>query len=116
MNFPALTGFGAGLVVAGAFAVALTQVDHSPATTGNPTASMRSVSGPNTDNAKQVYNHAKNSVAFVSADTAQGTATGSGFVVSKDGKIVTNAHVVDGAQQVSVKLGTSNSAQPADVL
>ncbi|HEX4733522.1 MAG TPA: trypsin-like peptidase domain-containing protein [Thermoleophilaceae bacterium] len=117
MNFPALTGFGAGLVVAGAFAVALTQVDHAPATdSGTPKASISSVSGSSTESAKQVYNNAKNSVAFVSAETPQGTATGSGFVVSKDGKIVTNEHVVDGAQQVSVKLGTSNQAHPATVL
>jgi putative serine protease PepD len=117
MNFPALTGFGAGLVVAGAFAVALTHVDHAPATDSNaPTASVRSVSGASTESAKQVYNNTKNSVAFISADTAEGTATGSGFVVSKDGKIVTNEHVVDGAQQVSVKLGTSNQSIPATVL
>src|SRR4051812_29702346 len=60
MNFPALTGFGAGLVVAGAFAVALTHVDHAPATdSGAQTASMRSVSGSTTENAKQVYSNAK---------------------------------------------------------
>ena len=34
----------------------------------------------------------------------RGTATGSGFVISKDGYVLTNAHVVDGASEVRVRL------------
>jgi len=55
--------------------------------------------------ATQVYARAKGSVAFISAQTPQGGASGSGFVVSKDGLVVTNAHVVNGASAVTVKLG-----------
>ena len=33
-----------------------------------------------------------------------GTASGSGFIVSSDGYVLTNAHVVDGASQVTVRL------------
>ena len=38
-----------------------------------------------------------------------GTATGSGFVISSDGYIVTNAHVVDGASSVKVKVGDGDT-------
>jgi putative serine protease PepD len=68
----------------------------------------------------QVYRQTAGSVAFITAEITQdagsdnpfapsqsqsGTATGSGFVVSKDGLIVTNNHVVDGATSIKVKIG-----------
>jgi putative serine protease PepD len=122
MNFLTRAGtFGAGLVlgVSGLIAVALIHGHHSTTTakaTPTRSSSMRSISTPDPDAAKRVYAGAKDSVAYVSATQAQGQATGSGFVVSSDGKIVTNEHVVDGAQQVTVKLGTSNTELPAQVL
>ena len=44
---------------------------------------------------------------------AQGTATGTGFVVDKDGHIVTAAHVVDGASSITVTFqdGTTRTAK-----
>jgi S1-C subfamily serine protease len=45
----------------------------------------------------------------------QGTSTGSGFVLSKDGTIATNAHVVDGATKVSVRFG-DGANRPARIL
>ena len=66
--------------------------------------------------ARQIYDASKNAVTYIVADTPEGQATGSGFVVSKDGLIVTNDHVVDGASQVQVKIGTSNQAQDATVV
>ncbi len=66
--------------------------------------------------ARQIYDGAKDAVAYIQAATPQGTSTGTGFAVTTDGLIVTNAHVVDGASQIQVKLGTGGTAQDAQLV
>ena len=45
----------------------------------------------------------------------EGDATGSGFVVDKQGDIITNAHVVEGADSVQVSFDESGTSVPAEV-
>ena len=100
---------GAGAVIAHEF------IDNPSSAVGSQTTASASPIAANLD-ARQIYDASKNAVTYIVADTPEGQATGSGFVVSKDGLIVTNDHVVDGASQVQVKIGTSNQAQDATVV
>jgi len=45
-----------------------------------------------------------------------GTATGSGFVIDGEGHVLTNNHVIDGANRISVKLGASEKSYSAEVV
>jgi S1-C subfamily serine protease len=78
----------------------------------------------------QIYQQDAPGVAFVQAEQAPqpaspfnpfgggggGTATGSGFVIDTQGHILTNAHVVDGADKITVTLGKNGSPIPAHVV
>jgi putative serine protease PepD len=119
-----LAAFGACALIAGAggAGVAAVVVDgHGSSSTATAAApadrgTVRPVAETTDSTAKSVYDDAKDAVVYISAQTGQGTATGSGFVVSSDGKIITNEHVVDGATSVTVKIGTSGKEQTAQVL
>jgi S1-C subfamily serine protease len=45
-----------------------------------------------------------------------GTATGSGFVIDSEGHLLTNNHVVEGADRIQVKLGDSEKTYTAKVV
>jgi S1-C subfamily serine protease len=77
---------------------------------------------------RDIYAQEGRGVAFITANGVtsdsnspfglpqQGTATGSGFAINKDGYIVTNAHVVEGADSVDVSFDESGGDSiPAEV-
>jgi S1-C subfamily serine protease len=77
---------------------------------------------------QDIYRDAGRGVVFIEAQNVSadspfgfpqeegGPATGSGFVVDRDGHIVTNDHVVSGADQVSVSFEEGGEAVDADVV
>lgn len=58
---------------------------------------------------EDIYKKVNPSVVSVISTTPEGTGSGSGVIMSKDGYIITNNHVVDGAQSVSVQLSDDTS-------
>jgi putative serine protease PepD len=121
----ALLGAGGGaavVAVAGDGHTSVTTIE----TTREPATRIADRAGAGASTAAQVYTHAKDSVAYITADVSeqsdsptgesqQGEATGTGFVVDAEGLIVTNAHVVEGATAISVKVG-DGATHPATVV
>jgi S1-C subfamily serine protease len=75
---------------------------------------------------QDIYRQEARGVVFIEAEGVsgeqqlfgtpqEGSATGSGFVVDEDGTIVTNAHVVDGADRVTVSFEEGGESIEADV-
>jgi S1-C subfamily serine protease len=76
---------------------------------------------------RDIYASEGRGVAFISAQGVssessspfgtpqEGSATGSGFVVDEDGTILTNAHVVEGADSVTVSFEDGGKEIPAEV-
>ncbi|MEU5714956.1 trypsin-like peptidase domain-containing protein [Streptomyces sp. NPDC020403] len=54
-------------------------------------------------------------IVEISAASSSGNATGSGVVITSDGEIITNNHVISGASQIKVALSTGRS-YTADVV
>ncbi|MGB3410582.1 MAG: trypsin-like peptidase domain-containing protein [Microthrixaceae bacterium] len=50
------------------------------------------------------------SVVSIHTGTRQGDAAGSGIIINKDGLVLTNAHVIDGATSIEVDLNDGRSA------
>lgn len=78
----------------------------------------------------QIYERDGTGVGFITASgvseegsefdpygqSQEGTATGSGFLIDKEGHMVTNNHVVSGSDDISVTLGDSDESYDAELV
>ena len=113
----ALVGGGAGIGGAAAWN-ALTDGGSSGSTTiyqaNTPTTqvNVEQTDGVTEMTLQEIYNAYANSCVNINAQitvqqgwqTYQATSAGSGFIISQDGYIVTNYHVIDGASSIQVTL------------
>jgi S1-C subfamily serine protease len=123
------SGLLGGLVVAVVFAILLATgvIDTSDDPAPRPTIAQQipdappssSDDGDNSGTGKsvsQIYDQDGPGVAFIQADGASGEATGSGFVLDKQGYILTNAHVVEGARSTQVSFEDSGDLIDAKIV
>ena len=129
-----VAGILGGLVVLvlGAVLIATDVIDTGDTRTVRETETTNStISQPAPDpgasggrSVQDIYRQEGRGVVFVEAEGVSdssvfgqegGTATGSGFVVDEDGTILTNAHVVDGAEDVTVSFEEGGESIDAEV-
>jgi S1-C subfamily serine protease len=141
LRSPFVSALLGGAIVAAFGAIALSagwiQSDGGSTTTvatplSAPIASKSSDESANVVN--QIYKNDGDGVAFIEsqvpAEESQslspfgepeeseggGTATGSGFVIDSEGHVLTNNHVIEGADRIQVKLGASEKTYQAEVV
>jgi len=63
-----------------------------------------------------VIEHMAPSVVTISADVDGGQSVGTGVIITEDGEVLTNAHVVDGATTIRVRLAGETEPREANLL
>ena len=113
------SGLLGGLVVAvaGAILLATGVIDTDDEPAPRPTIAQQIPDAPPSSSddknagtgksVSEIYDQDGPGVAFIQADGASGEATGSGFVLDRQGYILTNAHVVEGARSAQVSFEDS---------
>ncbi|ADJ48797.1 serine protease PepD [Amycolatopsis mediterranei S699] len=113
------TALGAALVggVGGAAIVGLTTTSADGATTSisTPAANGQTVANSTSGDVSAVAAKVTPSVVQINVTTGQGEAIGSGVILTSDGRILTNAHVVDGAQNVVITTSDGKKYQASVV-
>jgi putative serine protease PepD len=100
------------LVASGAF----DRTTASATATATPAAAASSSSAAVPTDVSDIYRRVSPGVVYIASTTAQGQASGSGWVYDADGTIVTNDHVVEGARTVSVRFTENGDPIDAEVV
>lgn len=63
-----------------------------------------------------IYDRYSDGVVYIQAAQGGGAATGTGFVIDDEGHILTNAHVVEGANDIEVEIGDEGESRSAELV
>jgi putative serine protease PepD len=115
----AMAAIVAAVMVGGGIAggVVGSQLDHNTSSTvasTTTTAANSSTGTASSDQLANVVTAVSPSIVTITVQTSQGTAEGSGIILSADGKILTNNHVIEsaasgGSGAITVKLSTGKT-------
>jgi putative serine protease PepD len=95
---------------AGSGAVAAALVAHAAPAAAATAATTTTVQGTSSSTtAESVYAQVSPGVVTITANVGRGQAIGSGIVLDTNGDILTNAHVIAGAQQMQVTLSSGQT-------
>ncbi len=112
----ALVGGLVGAIVAGGLVgAALWDRDSGTSTTATPVATEQqrpsnAVAGEDLD-LQGLLDKVSPSVVSIHTGTREGEAAGSGVVLTEDGLVLTNAHVIEGAQTIEVDFADGQTAE-----
>jgi S1-C subfamily serine protease len=107
-----LLAIATGLVSTGGGSTTTREVVSTSQTT--PAASVTSNESGNSIN--QIYKADGGGVAFIESKVTEGVDSGSGIVLDDEGHILTNNHVVEGGNEITVSLEAEGTAYPATVV
>ena len=124
-----LVGAVGALLIAGILVSAGVVQIGGPARTGAsavPVSVKPSNANAGAKTISEIYDEASPGVVFIQAEGVQsdspfgggeeGVAEGSGFVLDEEGDILTNAHVVEGSDRVTVQIGPDEDPIDAEVV
>ena len=115
------------MLAVGAVLIATDVIDTGDTTTVVRDGAVTRPASDSTGGVRDIYRDEGRGVVFISAQGVsssgespfgvpqEGLATGSGFVVDREGNIVTNAHVVEGADSVTVRFKEDGKEVDAEV-
>ncbi len=122
---PALVGAVVGALVAGGLVFVFDDNQAGPQVTTGAATSRPSAQIGSPGDIRAILERVEPAVVSISTrgfssesffNLAPGQGSGTGMVLSSDGDVLTNAHVVAGASRIEVKLGTGGRTYPATLV